>query len=159
MGQLLHGSAKTTHAIRKAIQRSTASIAELAEKYDLNPKTVMKWRARDSVEDRKTGPKDPRSTVLSADEEAPCIAFRKHSLLPLDDCLYALQATIPRLTRSSLHRLFQRHDISRLPSVDGDKPKKVNCTCSLPLIVQANLLLQSCTKKPRALSRKPSLKT
>ena len=37
MGQLLHGSAKTTHAVRKAMQRSTASIAELAEKYDLNP--------------------------------------------------------------------------------------------------------------------------
>jgi len=30
-------------------------------------------------------------------------------LLPLDDCLYALQATIPHLTRSSLHR--DEHDI------------------------------------------------
>ena len=38
--------------------------------------------------------------------------------------MYALQATIPRLTRSSLHRLFQRHDISRLPDIEGDKPSK-----------------------------------
>ena len=37
-------------------------------------------------------------------EEAIIVAFRKHTLLPLDDCLYALQATIPHLTRSSLHR-------------------------------------------------------
>jgi hypothetical protein len=37
----------------------------------------------------------------------------------LDDCLYALQATIPHLTRSSLHRCLQRHGISRLPSVEG----------------------------------------
>jgi transposase InsO family protein len=44
--------------------------------------------------------------------------------LPLDDCLYALQATVPHLTRSSLHRLFRRHDISRLPSVEGDRPIK-----------------------------------
>src|SRR5262245_40768780 len=29
-----------------------------------------------------------------------------------------LQATIPHLTRSSLHRLFQRHEISRLPAAD-----------------------------------------
>ena len=36
----------------------------------------------------------------------------------------ALQATIPHLTRSGLHRLFQRHDISRLPSIEGDKPKE-----------------------------------
>ena len=44
------------------------------------------------------------------------VAFRKHTSLPLDDCLYALQPTIPHLTRSSLHRLFQRHSISRLPA-------------------------------------------
>jgi hypothetical protein len=36
----------------------------------------------------------------------------------------ALQATIPYLTRSSLHRCLQRHGISRLPEVDGDKPKR-----------------------------------
>lgn len=40
------------------------------------------------------------------------MAFRKHTLLPLDDCLYALQASIPRLTRSSLHRLFQRRGLA-----------------------------------------------
>lgn len=60
------------------------------------------------------GPK-AASTVLSADEEAIAVAFRKHTLLPLDDCLYALQPTIPKRARSSLHRLFQRHGISRLP--------------------------------------------
>lgn len=45
--------------------------------------------------------------------------------MPLDDCLYALQPSIPHLTRSSLHRCLQRHDISRLPDVESDKqPKK-----------------------------------
>jgi transposase-like protein len=62
--------------------------------------------------------------VLSIEEEAIVVAFRKHTLLPLDDCLYALQATIPHLTRSSLHRCYQRHGISRLPEVEGDKPAK-----------------------------------
>lgn len=124
MGQILHGSATTTHAVRAAIQRSKATIAELSAQYGVNPKTVMKWRNRASVEDLPMGPKDVRSTVLSTAEEALCVAFRKHTLLPLDDCLYALQATVPHLTRSSLHRLFQRHGISRLPQVDGDKPKK-----------------------------------
>jgi transposase InsO family protein len=60
--------------------------------------------------------------VLSVEDEAVIVAFRRHTLLPLDDCLYALQATIPQLTRSSLHRCLQRHGISRLPEVDGDKP-------------------------------------
>ena len=46
MGQILHGSAKTTHVVRAAIQRSKASIKELAGRYDLNPKTVTKWKKR-----------------------------------------------------------------------------------------------------------------
>lgn len=63
-------------------------------------------------------------TTLSNDDEAIIVAFRRHTLLPLDDCLYSLQATIPYLTRSSLHRCLQRHGISRLPDVEGDKPAK-----------------------------------
>ena len=47
-------------------------------------------------------------------------------MLPLDDCLYALQATIPHLTRSTLHRCLQRYGISRLPKVEGDKPVRKN---------------------------------
>lgn len=62
--------------------------------------------------------------MLSIEEEAIIIAFRRHTLLPLDDCLNALQLTIPHLTRSSLHRCLQRHGISRLPDVAGDKPDK-----------------------------------
>lgn len=124
MGQILHGSATTTHAIRAAIQRSKAPLKELAAKHGLNRKTVAKWRKRSFLHDAPMGPKAPHSTVLTSEEEAVPVAFRKHTLLPLDDCLYALQATIPHLTRSALHRCFQRHGISRLPEVAGDKPAK-----------------------------------
>jgi transposase InsO family protein len=124
MGQILHGSATTTEAVRRAIQHSQASLRALAERYGVNQKTVAKWRRRSSVADLPTGPKEPKSTVLSIAEEAIVVAFRRHTLLPLDDCLYALQATLPHLTRSSLHRCLQRHGISRLPEVEGDKPDK-----------------------------------
>lgn len=49
---------------------------------------------------------------------------RRYTLLPLDECPYALQPTIPHLTRSSLHRCLQRHGIGRLPDVEGDRPAK-----------------------------------
>src|SRR6201992_2490129 len=124
MGQILHGSATTTHAVRAAIQRSKAPLKELATQHGLNRKTVAKWRKRTFVHDAPMGPKTVRSTVLTAEEEAMIVAFRKHPLRPLDDCLYALQATIPHLTRSSLHRCLQRHGIGRLPDVDGDKPAR-----------------------------------
>jgi transposase-like protein len=118
MGQILQGCARTTAAVRRAIQSSQESLITLAERYDLNPKTVAKWRKRSSVADAPMGPK-PCSTVLTVEQEAAIVAFRKPTLLALDDCLYALQATIPQLTRSALHRCFQRHGISRLPDLDG----------------------------------------
>jgi transposase InsO family protein len=124
MAQVLHGSATTTEAVRRAIQHSQESLRALASRYGVNQKTVAKWKKRSSVADRRTGPKEPRSTVLSIEEEAIIVAFRRHTLLPLDDCLYALQETIPHLTRSSLHRCLQRHGIGRLPDVEGDKPAK-----------------------------------
>jgi transposase-like protein len=124
MGQVLHRSATTTEAIRRAIQHSQESLRVLARRHGINPKTVAKWRRRDCTADRRTGPSVPKSTVLSVEQEAIIVAFRKHTLLPLDDCLYALQATIPQLTRSSLHRCLERHGISRLPEVEGDKPRR-----------------------------------
>jgi len=124
MGQILHGSARTTEAVRRAIQHSQESLRVLAKRYGINQKTVAKWKKRTAVKDLPTGPIDVHSTVLSIEEEAIIVAFRKHTLLSLDDCLYALQATIPSLTRSSLHRCLQRHGISRLPEVMGDKEPK-----------------------------------
>ena len=109
MGQVLHGSATTTHAIRTAIQRSKAPLKELATRYGLNSKTVAKWRKRAFAHDARMGPKVIRSTVLATEEEAVIVAFRKHTLLPLDDCLYALQATM-RWSRI----LRQGHKVDRL---------------------------------------------
>lgn len=73
--------------VRRAIQHSRESLRVLARRYGINQKTVGKWKKRTSTADLPTGPKDPKSTKLS-----------------IEDCLYALQATIPHLTRSSSHR-------------------------------------------------------
>src|SRR5215471_11140454 len=108
LGQVLHGSATTTEAIRRAIQRSQESLRTLAKRHGINPKTVAKWRKRSFVADLPTGPKQPSSTVLSIEEEAIVVAVRRHTLLPLDDCLYALQPGLARLaawkTRPARHR-------------------------------------------------------
>ena len=89
MGQVLHGSATTTEAVRRAIQHSQASLRALARRYGISPKTVAKWQKRESTADRRQGRRAPHSTVLWLEEEAVIVAFRRHTLLPLDDCLYA----------------------------------------------------------------------
>ncbi|XUP28651.1 IS481 family transposase [Xanthomonas axonopodis pv. vasculorum] len=119
MGQVVHGSATTTEA-----KHSQESLRALSKRYGINQKTVAKWKKRRSTADLPTGPRQPCSTVLSVTDEAAIVAFRKHTLLPLDDCLSALQPSMPRLTRSSLHRCLQRHGISRLPEMKGDKAAK-----------------------------------
>ena len=49
MGQVLHGSARTTAAVPRSIQHSQESLIVLAERHGINPKTVAKWRKRDFV--------------------------------------------------------------------------------------------------------------
>ena len=65
MGQILHGSARTTEAVRRAIQHSQESLRVLAKRYGINQKTVAKWKKRTAVKDLATGPTDVHSTVLS----------------------------------------------------------------------------------------------
>ena len=97
MRQVLHGSATTTEAIHRAIQARQESVRAAAKRYRLSPTTVQKWRVRETVADARMGPKQPRSSVLSQEDEAVVVAFRRHTLLPLDDCLYALQPSVTRL--------------------------------------------------------------
>ena len=65
MGQVLHGSARTTAAVRRGIQDSQESLKVLAHRHGINEKTVAKWRSRDFVHDAPMGPKKPASTVLT----------------------------------------------------------------------------------------------
>jgi hypothetical protein len=73
---------------------SEESVRALASRHGISPTTVQKWRKRTHATDAPMGPKAIHSTVLTAEEEATAVAFRRHTLLPLDDCLYALQPTI-----------------------------------------------------------------
>jgi transposase-like protein len=179
MGQVLHGCATTTEAVRRAIQHSQESLRALARRYGINQKTVAKWKKRSATADLPTGPKDPKSTSLSLENEAVIVAFRQHTLLPRDDCLYALQATIPHLTRSSLHRCLQRHGISRLPDIEGGKgikrnfktypigyfhmdispkcaPRRAGSISSSPSIGPRSSPSPSCTRRPHGGSRPTS---
>jgi hypothetical protein len=96
----------------------------------------------------------PRSTVLTAAEEAIVVESRRRTLLPLDDVLGCLKESIPKLTRSALHRCLVRRGTSRLPKTeDGSSKRKAfkeieigyvhvdscqsarpraSCTCSWP---------------------------
>ena len=123
MAGSLHGSARTTPRVRAELQASQDTTSCLAQRYGLSRTTVAKWRARTTTVDAPMGPSSPHSTVLTTAEEAMVVEFRRRTLLPLDDVLGCLRDSIPKLTRSSLHRCLERHGISRLPE-NPDKASK-----------------------------------
>src|ERR687889_576897 len=124
MAGLLHGLARTTPRVRGELQASQETTRALATRYGLNPKTVQKWRKRTTTADQPMGPTRPRSTILTEAEEAIIVEFRRRTLLPLDDVLGCLRESIPRLSRSALHRCLVRHGISRLPKGEENTSKR-----------------------------------
>ncbi|MEE7457583.1 hypothetical protein MPAR162_02700 [Methylorubrum populi] len=52
-----------------------------AKRYGISPTTVQKWRGRETSVDTRMGPKEARSTVLSPEEEAIVVAFRRYPVL------------------------------------------------------------------------------
>src|SRR5438067_8382189 len=104
LGQVLHGSATTTEAVRRAIQRSQESLRTLAKRHGINPKTVAKWKKRSSVADLPTGPQQPASTVLSIEEGSDGHRVSSAHLTAARRLPVCAASEIPNLTRSSLHR-------------------------------------------------------
>jgi hypothetical protein len=124
MAGSLHGSARTTPRVRAELQASKETTSTLAQRYGLSRTTVSKWRTRKTTDDAPMGPSAPHSTVLTLTEEAMVVEFRRRTLLPLDDVLGCLRDSVPKLTRSSLHRCLERHGISRLPENPDQASKR-----------------------------------
>ncbi len=70
MVQVLHARAKTTIAIRKEIQNSKKSVRSLAALYNVNFKTILKWKNRDDVSDKPFGSKKLKTVLTKAEEQA-----------------------------------------------------------------------------------------
>ena len=124
MGNLLHPNAKTTPRIRKEIQESKESFVKLAKKYNLNPKTIEKWKKAGRIEDAPNGPIKVNTVLTELEEQVIC-ELRRTTKLALDDVYIALMEEIPTLTRSNLYRCLKRNGLNVLPEEDkAEKEKK-----------------------------------
>ena len=128
MNITLHKNATTTPRIRAEMQASEESVADLAKRYNVKYETAQKWKNRKSTDDKSLVPKTLDTTLLPAQEAIVC-ELRKSLLLSLDDLVYVTKRFInSKASRSGIHRLLQREELSRLadlmPQADGDAPKK-----------------------------------
>jgi hypothetical protein len=60
------------------------------------------------------GPKNPRSSVLTQNDEAIVLAYRWRTRLSLDDSLVRLRRQMPKLSRSALYQCLKRHELSKI---------------------------------------------
>lgn len=99
-------------------QEAGSKTADVCRKHGVSSTTFYKWKATYGGMDVSQA----RKLKVLEDENARLKRLLADAML--DDCLYALQPSIPHLTRSALHRCLQRHGISRLPDIEGQKPKR-----------------------------------
>ena len=125
----VHPLARTTPRTRTEIKASTASLTELAERYNITVATARKWKGREHAQDRSHRP-HKLSTTLNPAQELLAVELRRTLLLPLDDLLAVLHEFInPHVSRSGLDRCLRRHGVSDLkslqPQIEGQaKPLK-----------------------------------
>lgn len=109
----IHANATTTPATRRRIQASSASVAELAEEFGVSEKTIRRWKARTTAEDRSHRP-HTLQTTMSTEEEALIVELRTAVGLSLDDITEVVKRCVnPRLSRSAIHRCLRRHGVSK----------------------------------------------
>ena len=98
-----HANAKTNIHIRQLIRSSDNSIRDLAKRFKVNPKTVAKWKNRESPEDRSNRPQRIQSS-LTKEQKRIIALVRKHLKPPLDDIVDLLKPHIPQINRSNCYR-------------------------------------------------------
>ena len=109
-----HSCATTTPRVRRAIQASEETNIVLAKRHGVNRKTIAKWKAREFIFDERMGPKNPRSRLLTLEDEAIILAYRWRTRLALDDAHLRLKRLMPNLSRSTLYRCLKRRGLSRI---------------------------------------------
>jgi transposase len=110
----LHPNATTTPRTRAYIQKSAASVAELAEELGVHERTVRRWRERSEVDDRPhTRHRLGQST--SAEEETLIGELRRDLGLALNDIVEVMHRCVnDRLSRSAIYRCLRRLGLAKL---------------------------------------------
>ncbi len=116
----IHPQARTTPLVRAEIKASSASLSDLAERYNISKATVRKWRQREQPTDLSHRP-HRLSTNLSPAQEAIVVELRRLLLLPLDDLLVITREFISATaSRSALDRCLRRHGVNNLRALQAE---------------------------------------
>ena len=124
MSQTYHSNARTNQHIREIIQKSNLTNVELANNYNLNIKTISKWKDRDFIEDKSSRPHNIKTTLTSLEKELIKVV-RTMTWMELDDLVDTMVDIIPNANRSNIYRTLKAFDINRVPTRTKRKSKEI----------------------------------
>ena len=123
MSQIYHSNAKTNQHVREIIQKSDLTNVELAKKYNVNIKTISKWKEREFVEDKSSRPNKIHYALSSLDKELIRVV-RILTWMELDDLTDTIADVIPNANRSNVYRTLKSFNINKVPQEQKAKAKK-----------------------------------
>jgi predicted transcriptional regulator len=123
MSQVYHSNAKTNQHVREIIQKSNLTNVELAQKYNINVKTVAKHKNRDFTQDKSSRPHNIKTTLTDLEKELIKVV-RTMTWMELDDLTDAIAGVVPNAKRSNVYRTLRAFGINRVPEEQKEKAKK-----------------------------------
>ena len=123
MSQVYHSNARTNQHVRGIIQESELTNIELADKYNVNVKTIAKWKDREFIEDKSSKP-DKIHYALTPLEKELIRVVRTLTWMELDDLTDTIVDVIPNANRSNVYRTLKAFDINKVPQEQKAKAKR-----------------------------------
>jgi len=123
MSQGYHTNAKTNMHSREIIQQSNLTNIELAERFEINKKTVSKWKNRDDLTDKSSRPHTVKRSLTDLEREVIRVV-RTLTWIELDDLVDSVLPSIPKANRSNVYRTLRAFDINRVPEEKKEQAKK-----------------------------------
>ncbi|MDQ7032940.1 MAG: integrase core domain-containing protein [Desulfonauticus sp.] len=123
MSQVYHSNARTNQHVREIIQNSDLTNVELAQKYNINVKTVAKHKARSFTEDKSSRPNTIDYALTPLEKELIRVV-RTLTWMELDDLTDTMMDTIPNANRSSVYRTLKEFEINKVPEEQKARAKK-----------------------------------
>ena len=114
MCQVYHSNASTNQHVRDIVQKSDLTNVELANKYNINVKTVSKWKSRVSTEDKSSRPNTIHYALSDLEKELIRVV-RTLTWIDLDDLVDCVSPNIPKANRSNVYRALRAFEISQVP--------------------------------------------
>lgn len=122
MNQSYHTNAKTNSHSREIIQQSSLTNVELSKRFEINEKTVSKWKNRTEVIDKSSRAHTIQRSLTDLEREIIRVV-RTLTWMELDDLVESVLPTIPTANRSNVYRTLRHYKVHRVPEEKKEQAK------------------------------------